>query len=337
MYATLVRTVTAAALTVTAFTATTPAATATTPGPTRIMIVGDSVTHGADGDYTWRYFAHRSLTASGANVDFVGNRSGTYVSPDNLWGGDYADPSFDTDHASRWGLMMWETFNAPSATATPIGELVTDYQPDVVIELLGVNDFVWRGLSVQTMLDQSRQFVTDARAANPDVDVILGALPQTWIVHATPYNAALPALAAELDTPTSRVIVAEPDPTFTQNVDTYDPAHPSTSGEIKIAHAMTTALADLGVGSPVRVTPPPAEPRRVRARTLARHRAVRVTWRPAHRADRYTVKCGGRVKITRRTRVTVRRVHPRVRVCKVLAVNTTGRSDWTRARIRRTR
>lgn len=40
----------------------------------RIMVVGDSITQGSSGDYTWRYRLWRHLTDRGVRVDLVGPR-----------------------------------------------------------------------------------------------------------------------------------------------------------------------------------------------------------------------------------------------------------------------
>jgi hypothetical protein len=225
--------------------------------PTRVLIVGDSVTHGDNGDYTWRYFAWQGLQASGADVDLVGPRRGTRADS-GTWAGGYADPNFDQDHAARWGMSMWEVLEHTSDTAPRIGDLVAAQDPDVIVETLGVNDFVYLQLSDMAMSGQVRTFVEEARAAKPDVDIVLGSLPQTWIQGVVAYNAALPGLAAEPSTADSPV-VATPVAEFVEGVDTYDAAHPTTRGQIKYASAVSTALAELGVGEPF-VAPTPAVP-----------------------------------------------------------------------------
>lgn len=232
-------------------------AAADTADPTRLLIVGDSVTHGDNGDYTWRYFAWQGLQAAGADVDLVGPRRGTR-SDAGTWAGGYADPNFDQDHAARWGMSMWEVLNHTSDTAPRIGDLVAEQDPDVIVETLGVNDFVHFQLSVTAMSGQVRTFVEEARAAKPDVDIVLGSLPQTWIQGVVAYNAALPGLAEELSTAASPV-VATPVAEFVEGVDTYDGAHPTTRGQIKYASAVSTALAELGVGEPF-VASAPAVP-----------------------------------------------------------------------------
>lgn len=239
-------------------TSTPSTATASSGDPTRVLIVGDSVTHGASGDYTWRYFSWNGLAQTGASVDFVGPYSGTFSEDDGTWGGTYADPGFDSDHAARWGLAMDEPWSWPSPNAPLIGDLVAESQPDVVVEQLGVNDFAWLGLSSEDMLESVRRFVEEARAAKPDVDVVLGTIAQTWIREVESFNASLPGLASELTTEDSHV-VSTPLADFTYGADTYDPAHPTTLGQRKIAHSVSVGLEALGVGREV-LMPSPATP-----------------------------------------------------------------------------
>ena len=77
--------------------------TGCSPGPadatTRVLLFGDSITHGRDGDWTWRYRLWRQLQdAWERDVDFVGPADDLHSASRA-----YQDPLFDRDHASRWG------------------------------------------------------------------------------------------------------------------------------------------------------------------------------------------------------------------------------------------
>ena len=130
----------------------------------------------------------------------------------------------------------------------PIGDLVREYHPDVVVEELGVNDFSALHSSPADVEQLTRRFVEDARAADPGISVVLGELPQTWVPGVPEYDASLPALASELSTQTSPVVTAVPAAPFVEGVDTWDPAHPTATGEIKLAAGVADALASLGIG-----------------------------------------------------------------------------------------
>lgn len=207
------------------------------------MVVGDSVAQGSVDDWTWRYRLWEHLVGTGVDVDFVGPRDDLFDRQGDQFGShDYADPGFDQDHAARWGMAF-------ASQDHPIGDLVASCRPDVVVEALGINDLTWLGTPPEMVLSAARAFVVDARAADPQVDVVLAELPQTWFTGVTAYNQALPGLASELDTPESRVVAAVPAQELVQDVDTYDPAHLSATGEVKMAAGVADALADIGVGA----------------------------------------------------------------------------------------
>ncbi len=226
--------------------------------PTRVLIVGDSVTIGDAGDYTWRYFSWKGLEETGAAVDFVGPGRATHDTVTNTDSGTYADPTFDQDHAAKWGRSMWAMLDRDKfPDSARINDLVRVHDPDVVVEMLGFNDLTWAESGAVRMGAQVREFVAEARSAKPSVDVVLGGVPQVWKAQAAQFNAALPALAAELSTPTSRVVAAGV-PVFVEGVDTYDPAHPTTLGQVKIAWGVSVALAALGLGREVTMGVPAA-------------------------------------------------------------------------------
>ena len=127
-----------------------PAARASLPEPVRILLVGDSVTQGSSGDWTWRYRLWQHLVADGVGVDLVGPSDDLY---DNVTGQrgshEYVDPAFDQDHAARWGMQF-------ATQDVPVADLVAEYHPDVVVEGLGLNDLAWRHVGSTS----STRFVT---------------------------------------------------------------------------------------------------------------------------------------------------------------------------------
>lgn len=239
-------------------------------GPTRVMLVGDSITQGQYGDYTWRYFLWKSLQASPESFDFVGPRADVHrpEGKENAPGTGYADPNFDRDHASRWGMgMHWidqwfgsETYSL-GAGWTP-AKLASDLHPDVVVNMLGFNDMNPGGwnISVTDVLNKQRQFIADFRAVNPDVTILLGKVGHSWVMgdKGVQYNAELDSLIAELSTPQSKIVAVEPAVTTyadTRNPynnipgEVWDPVHPSTGGYVKIAEAVRQALMSTGHGA----------------------------------------------------------------------------------------
>ena len=211
---------------------------------TRVMLVGDSITHGSAGDWTWRYRLWRHLEQSASSpVDFVGPST-------DLWEHStaYVDAGFDTDHAARWG-------NALTVPSHPAASLAADHRPDVAVVLLGVLDLTWQEKTPREVAELMRRFVADLRAGSPGVDVVITRIPVTGFAGVSQTNELFVDLAQELDTSQERVVVAWADQGFVQSTpgdvqDTYDLAHPSARGELKIAAAVADALATIGVGAP---------------------------------------------------------------------------------------
>jgi lysophospholipase L1-like esterase len=329
------------------------AAEGSTTGTTqaRVLIIGDSVTQGRVGDYTWRYRLWKALRANRVAVDFVGPHTGLYdaAGADPYDNPGYADPGFDQDHAARWGALM--PYFTDIAGLTPV-QLVAAYQPDVVINDLGINDLIYTSTPAQ-LIDAMQQFVADVRSVNPGATVILGQLTQTWYHNGSGepvvehYNAMLDTLVAGLDQPGARVIAARRPADYVEYVDTYDPAHPSRSGEVKIAQQFSDVL--LGLGLPTDPTPVTYSGRAQLSAAAARHRSARLRFTTPSGATKQAiwkrdVTAGGRWRLvtqvgpsTHRFRVTGLRHHHRyafrLRAYQG-ALRSTAYSNRVRVRIR---
>ena len=223
----------------------TPAATATvTAGPVRILLVGDSVTQGSAGDFTWRYRLSQHFAAQGTAVDFVGPRNDLFDNVADTFGSSaYVDPAFDRDHAARWG----QSFDVQDVR---VADLVHTYDPDVVVELLGVNDLTWGGASPQTVAQRLHAFETEAREVSPGVGLVLVRVPQTWFAGVPEFNELVEDVARDFDLPGAPATVASPDVGFEEGRHTWDAAHPNAAGEVLIAAAVADAAAVQGVGVP---------------------------------------------------------------------------------------
>lgn len=51
-------------------------------GALRVLVVGDSMTHGSEGDYTWRFRMHEWFASQGIAYQFVGPYAGTIKPPE---------------------------------------------------------------------------------------------------------------------------------------------------------------------------------------------------------------------------------------------------------------
>ncbi|MFD7733965.1 GDSL-type esterase/lipase family protein [Kitasatospora phosalacinea] len=220
-----------------------------------LMIVGDSISHGSSGDWTWRYRLWKHLRACGVEVDFVG----PYKTLDNIrteenGDGDdtYADAAFDKDHAAKWGQ--------PYVVAkTLVREQVATHRPDFVLVLLGINDIVWYDATPEVLEAHLREFIANARAGHHAVRLVLGTVLETaratddfaFAKRVSKCNDRIRAVAAELRRPLSPIEVADTAVEFTAAEHTWDDTHPNPNGEIRIAAAFADVLAHrFHIGTP---------------------------------------------------------------------------------------
>jgi lysophospholipase L1-like esterase len=252
-----------------------------------MMIVGDSISAGQEGDYTWRYRLWQWFQSQKSDptlltgpVDFVGPYFGTSpqaapqppqpvalstspTSPGTTAGslnysGGYALQSdgstvlFDSSHFAVWGRQVAQDKGLIAAQ-------VKTYQPDMLLVELGFNDVGWFISDGQGTLDSMKQFIDNARSANPNLKFVIANIPQrtslgSWrddlIQKTNYYNANLPALARQWSTAQSPIVIADLngdygcDPASTTCDSTYDGLHPNELGEFRIAHAFEVALHD---------------------------------------------------------------------------------------------
>lgn len=200
---------------------------------TRIMLVGDSITHGAPGDFTWRYRLARALTIGRARVDMVGPRDDLF--PDSHA---YADPGFDQDHGAFWGQLL-------SVEITQILADATAHRPDVIGLLIGVNDITHEHSTTQIEADLNT-FIDLARQAVPSVAIVIGTvMPTNGVadpVAIDAYNARIPVVAATRTTPESPILVVDTHAAIDPVADLYDGVHPNPVGEMKIAAVFYPAV-----------------------------------------------------------------------------------------------
>ncbi|RLV48646.1 hypothetical protein D9V37_12940 [Nocardioides mangrovicus] len=211
----------------------------------RVLMAGDSITQGFNGDYTWRFRLWQEFRRQHVPVNFVGSRHLPFVQ-EGFDTSSYADPHFDTDHFAITGTML-------SSLAARIRGEVTRERPDVLVLEAGVNDLLHGRTPEQT--DQAlREAITQARAAAPDLKIVV--LPVLGVQRSRPvdiheqiraYDALLRATVSELSTTTSPVVIAHTRDGWDVERDTYAGLHPNPTGEALIAGHVAEALVSLGV------------------------------------------------------------------------------------------
>ena len=260
------------------------------------MIVGDSITEGSAGDYTWQYWLYEHLLADGLSPRMVGPNHWLYNNVAKTEGDrSYANPRFQHANDASWGMTVF-------GEKTAIGATVATYRPDYLLVLLGLDDLFWYGISQPDMAANLASFIATARAARPHIGIVLGLLPPDIHTQTNPafaasvasYNRTISSTASQLSTAGSPIAVAR-DGSINVAADLWDGTHPNTNGQIKIAAAFADALAGrfhLGRSYPRPFPVLPTGPLILPRLTLTPSRTAgqaKLSWTPVPGADRYYV------------------------------------------------
>ncbi|WP_181923586.1 GDSL-type esterase/lipase family protein [Streptomyces inhibens] len=222
----------------------------------RIMFVGDSMTIGSTGDFTWRYRMWQHLNATfGGPYRIVGPRHALH---DPVEGAptsyDYGDPGFPDEarrHLAGWGEGWLHM-------APLIGDAVRRYDADTLLVSLGLIDLGFYTNAEQTA-ENVREFMAQARAAAPHIRAVLmpvipnvrAATDTAFGAQCERFNELLAKAVADLSTPGSPLLLASVPGGWEIDRATYDGTHPSECGERLLAGAFADAMHQAwGVGAP---------------------------------------------------------------------------------------
>jgi hypothetical protein len=214
-------------------------------GTPRIMIVGDSMTEGSSGDYTWQYWLYKHLRADGLSPRMVGPYHCLFNNVTGVEGAQsYADPRFGHANDARWGMTLVHEKDV-------IGAKVARYRPDYLLVLLGLDDIAWDGISTPDMAANLASFITAARAARPRIRIVLGLIPpdhrqqtdSAFAANIAAFNRTIFATTSRLSTAKSPIAVAQDRAGISVAADLLDGTHPNANGDVKIAAAFADVLA----------------------------------------------------------------------------------------------
>lgn len=220
-------------------------ANADSAGPLRILLTGDSITQGFNGDYTWRYRLDKEFIRQGVPVDFVGSRKGPYVKAG--WSSaQYADPHFDQDHFAQGGSTL-------SWLLGRIGAEVAAQKPDIIVMASGLND-LRSGATPSEVNERLKRWITLARDAKPDVRTVISPVldardvTRPWLSERIrSYDALAATTVREMSTAASPVTMANTTAGWSVTADTAEDTHPNSTGETLIAQRIAEALKTVGV------------------------------------------------------------------------------------------
>ncbi|MEN6517918.1 MAG: GDSL-type esterase/lipase family protein [Methanospirillum sp.] len=220
-----------------------------------VLPLGDSITRGDyEGDSangSWRYYLAGQLDAGGFDVDFVG--STTFPT--------YTRFAFDQDHDGHGGYTTGMLLSY--GETEPLKAWMAAYgPPDVVLLMIGTNDALLQ-VPLADRLRNLRGIVAELRGRSPNVRILLAKIIPTAdsarnAQQIAPFNAALPALASELSTPASPIIVVDQYSGYDGAADNgADGIHPDRGGMQKIAARWYAALTPLlSAPGPTTTVPP---------------------------------------------------------------------------------
>jgi lysophospholipase L1-like esterase len=246
----------------------------------RIMTLGDSITSGAVGDHTWRYWAWRKLKPAN-NPVWVGRT-------DEAWSGDTAVPH------QKWGSRHdAEAGISASAVVGRVPGLVAAENPDILLIDLGTNDPVGGHTAAQTAASLD-QIVHAAQATNPNIQIMLAQPPGH---HDTPLDVMadlatrIANIAATRTTSNSLVTAVDLRTDWDRGFDTWDGTHPTEAGEYFIAKRFVDRLASADAfGSqygPLQTPTVPGTPSGVRV--AEQGGSILLAWQRVPQASEYRI------------------------------------------------
>ena len=206
------------------------------PGHTghRLMVLGDSITEGLDGQPTWRSLLHDEWTADGLDVVMVGDRSGT------AWGRPL-DTIADDRHQATAGRRSDELI--PAAI-----DALTTHRPDLVLVHVGTNDLL-QGRTSATASAQLDALLAAVHAELPDTHVVIATIGgcATWRcgdldAAVDVFNDDLRAFVDERRIAGRRVSLADLAVGFDAETMTFDGLHPDAAGDRHLADGWAAAV-----------------------------------------------------------------------------------------------
>lgn len=155
--------------------------------------------------------------------------------------------------------------------AAGIAQQMTTYAPEYLLVELGFNDIAWNlgdtppEQVAAGVISSMQRLVTNARAVNPNVRILLADVPHRAPIESYPqlpgkltaYNNRLDAgiTAVNAQAPGSPAVVRVGfNAAYRYATDTYDGLHPNVRGEYVIAKAFADRLASVyGLGAPMKI------------------------------------------------------------------------------------
>ncbi|KAH6707462.1 fibronectin type III domain-containing protein [Verticillium dahliae] len=239
-----------------------------TPGPAfgviNAMIVGDSITQGFEGDYTWRFRLAEWFTSESITPNFFANES-----------------------RSQYRQTSAEQVEHTPTVKNEIRSQVSTHSPDWLLVMLGFNDLGWWVGGPDDTLASVKAIVDEARAAKSNVRILIAN-----VIHRT-------FIEGRNDLVTNTNIYNDRQLSSRHVGNSYrqtcDGLHPGPKGEYQIAHASSKTLVEMGAGKSALSVPGsfpaskvPTVPNNVRVSQAPW--GLKITWDKVWGANAYEVR-----------------------------------------------
>jgi lysophospholipase L1-like esterase len=205
--------------------------------PVKIMLIGDSITEGADSNGSYRRYLDGMLRRDGHLIDFVGSRrkhSDDKTEPDNY--------EYDVDHEGHWGKSSaWMAENMQSLLASNV--------PDVAVIHLGTEDIISSKVAAEPLADgivkNIGKVVDTLRARNGKMKIVLSTIipvaGKQDVVNLV--NLKISRYVQSNSTRPCPVVLADPCKGFDVSRDlAADGAHPNAGGARKMANVFADVI-----------------------------------------------------------------------------------------------
>lgn len=219
--------------------------------PVKIMLIGDSITEGADSNSSYRHYLDGMLRRDGQLIDFVGSRkkhNDDKTEPDNY--------EYDVDHEGHWGKdSAWVAENMQS--------LMASHVPDVAVIHLGTEDIISSDVAAESLTNgivkNIGKVIDTLRAKNGNVNIVLSTIipvkGKESVVNLL--NLKIARYVQGNATPPHPVVLADPSKGFDVSQDlAADGVHPNAAGAGKMARVFADAIPNTP-GSAERKAPKP--------------------------------------------------------------------------------
>lgn len=216
--------------------------------PTKIMPVGDSLTHGVKNGSSdpenlmagYRYYLYKNLTAVGNQIDMVGNLSS---GPSDL---------ADRNHEGHNGYDC-------SMIGNLIGSSASRYQPDVVLLMCGVNDFAQQRSDQfkKEAINHLESVINNISSVSPNTKIVVATIVNSNLSYIPDiqsqiknFNDKIPAMVAKKQSEGKKVYLVDMYNGLTL-ADLSDTVHPNETGYQKMSDVWQNILKPiLGTPSP---------------------------------------------------------------------------------------